>query len=318
MRWARVDKTRPSGYLLYSVRRSLVLLEAFPKEARRTSNQVRRGSGRCPAFRVKEGESFEKRLRRFKRSVRRQEFLADLRRHTALRETERAGAAELNAAKRQDVARMKGRVTAKRVGRSSGNDGGRFPARFPAAHTSEAPSPPENYSHYRRERTRCLRQPDAAAASGRLDHRYWCSSSLRFVESIAGRTRRLRDATAFSRCGHSAVSSAQLEQGITAIAPARGTQGAPPPGGAPDVRRSSSGSRRGERLRGEELWQLRLLLDLAGMRGSGWVRRRREGGPGALQAPDPIDPLTRAHRHRGARPGRSTLGRCAPMRRAPI
>jgi small subunit ribosomal protein S21 len=60
-----------------------------------------------PGIRVKEGESFESALRRFKKKCEKAGILADLRRHQHFEKPSERRKRKLNAAKRKMMARMK-------------------------------------------------------------------------------------------------------------------------------------------------------------------------------------------------------------------
>ena len=60
-----------------------------------------------PGIRVKEGESFESALRRFKKKCEKAGVLADLRRHQHFEKPSERRKRKLNAAKRKRMARMK-------------------------------------------------------------------------------------------------------------------------------------------------------------------------------------------------------------------
>jgi small subunit ribosomal protein S21 len=60
-----------------------------------------------PGIRVKEGESFESALRRFKKKCEKAGVLADLRRHQHFEKPSERRQRKLNAAKRKTMARMK-------------------------------------------------------------------------------------------------------------------------------------------------------------------------------------------------------------------
>ncbi len=60
-----------------------------------------------PGIRVKEGESFESALRRFKKKCEKAGVLADLRRHQHFEKPSERRKRKLNAAKRKMMARMK-------------------------------------------------------------------------------------------------------------------------------------------------------------------------------------------------------------------
>jgi small subunit ribosomal protein S21 len=60
-----------------------------------------------PGIRVKEGESFESALRRFKKKCEKAGILADLRRHQHFEKPSERRKRKLNAAKRKMLARMK-------------------------------------------------------------------------------------------------------------------------------------------------------------------------------------------------------------------
>lgn len=62
---------------------------------------------RMPGIRVKEGESFESALRRFKKKCEKAGILADLRRHQHFEKPSERRKRKLNAAKRKMLARMK-------------------------------------------------------------------------------------------------------------------------------------------------------------------------------------------------------------------
>jgi len=62
---------------------------------------------RMPGIRVKDGESFESALRRFKKKCEKAGILADLRRHQHFEKPSERKKRKLNAAKRKMMARMK-------------------------------------------------------------------------------------------------------------------------------------------------------------------------------------------------------------------
>ena len=68
---------------------------------------VRRRFHKMPGIRVKEGESFESALRRFKKKCEKAGVLADLRRHPHFEKPSERRKRKLNAAKRKMMARMK-------------------------------------------------------------------------------------------------------------------------------------------------------------------------------------------------------------------
>lgn len=70
-------------------------------------NHVRRRYNRMPGIRVKEGESFESALRRFKKKCEKAGILSDLRRHQHFEKPSERRKRKLNAAKRKMMARMK-------------------------------------------------------------------------------------------------------------------------------------------------------------------------------------------------------------------
>jgi small subunit ribosomal protein S21 len=72
-----------------------------------TSNYGEEAIHRMPGIRVKEGESFESALRRFKKKCEKAGVLADLRRHQHFEKPSERRKRKLNAAKRKMMARMK-------------------------------------------------------------------------------------------------------------------------------------------------------------------------------------------------------------------
>jgi len=70
-------------------------------------NHVRRRFHGMPGIRVKEGESFESALRRFKKKCEKAGILSDLRRHQHFEKPSERRKRKLNAAKRKMMARMK-------------------------------------------------------------------------------------------------------------------------------------------------------------------------------------------------------------------
>jgi small subunit ribosomal protein S21 len=64
-----------------------------------------RGGELLPGIRVKEGESFESALRRFKKKCEKAGILADLRRHQHFEKPSERRKRKLNAAKRKNLAR---------------------------------------------------------------------------------------------------------------------------------------------------------------------------------------------------------------------
>jgi len=72
-----------------------------------TSNIGEEAIHRMPGIRVKEGESFESALRRFKKKCEKAGVLADLRRHQHFEKPSERRKRKLNAAKRKMMARMK-------------------------------------------------------------------------------------------------------------------------------------------------------------------------------------------------------------------
>jgi small subunit ribosomal protein S21 len=72
-----------------------------------TPNRCEEAIHRMPGIRVKEGESFESALRRFKKKCEKAGILADLRRHQHFEKPSERRKRKLNAAKRKMMARMK-------------------------------------------------------------------------------------------------------------------------------------------------------------------------------------------------------------------
>ena len=72
-----------------------------------TPNRGEEAIYRMPGIRVKEGESFESALRRFKKKCEKAGILADLRRHQHFEKPSERRKRKLNAAKRKMMARMK-------------------------------------------------------------------------------------------------------------------------------------------------------------------------------------------------------------------
>ena len=72
-----------------------------------TSNDPKEAIHRMPGIRVKDGESFESALRRFKKKCEKAGILADLRRHQHFEKPSERRKRKLNAAKRKMMARMK-------------------------------------------------------------------------------------------------------------------------------------------------------------------------------------------------------------------
>lgn len=66
---------------------------------------VERGGNGLPGIRVKEGESFESALRRFKKKCEKAGIMADLRRHQHFEKPSERRKRKLNAAKRKNMAR---------------------------------------------------------------------------------------------------------------------------------------------------------------------------------------------------------------------
>jgi small subunit ribosomal protein S21 len=66
---------------------------------------VQRGGVRLPAVRVKEGESFESALRRFKKKCEKAGVLSDLRRHQHFEKPSERRKRKLNAARRKNLQR---------------------------------------------------------------------------------------------------------------------------------------------------------------------------------------------------------------------
>jgi small subunit ribosomal protein S21 len=64
-----------------------------------------RGGSHLPGIRVKEGESFESALRRFKKKCEKAGILADLRRHQHFEKPSERRKRKMNAAKRKNMAR---------------------------------------------------------------------------------------------------------------------------------------------------------------------------------------------------------------------
>jgi small subunit ribosomal protein S21 len=74
---------------------------------KRTPNHGEEAIHKMPGIRVKEGESFESALRRFKKKCEKAGVLADLRRHQHFEKPSERRKRKLNAAKRKMMARMK-------------------------------------------------------------------------------------------------------------------------------------------------------------------------------------------------------------------
>src|SRR5215471_3938073 len=70
-----------------------------------TLNAYGEGGSRLPGIRVKEGESFESALRRFKKKCEKAGILADLRRHQHFEKPSERRKRKMNAAKRKNMAR---------------------------------------------------------------------------------------------------------------------------------------------------------------------------------------------------------------------
>ncbi len=70
-----------------------------------TSTSGQRGGDFLPGIRVKEGESFESALRRFKKKCEKAGIMADLRRHQHFEKPSERRKRKLNAAKRKNLAR---------------------------------------------------------------------------------------------------------------------------------------------------------------------------------------------------------------------
>ncbi len=66
---------------------------------------VLRGGNLLPGIRVKEGESFESALRRFKKKCEKAGIMADLRRHQHFEKPSERRKRKMNAAKRKNIAR---------------------------------------------------------------------------------------------------------------------------------------------------------------------------------------------------------------------
>jgi small subunit ribosomal protein S21 len=95
---------RPDRGIFLSVRRML------PTSVGRlvfTTNPREEAIDGMPGIRVKEGESFESALRRFKKKCEKAGILADLRRHQHFEKPSERRKRKLNAAKRKMMARMK-------------------------------------------------------------------------------------------------------------------------------------------------------------------------------------------------------------------
>jgi small subunit ribosomal protein S21 len=71
----------------------------------RINNQGQRGGDLLPGIRVKDGESFESALRRFKKKCEKAGILADLRRHQHFEKPSERRKRKMNAAKRKNIAR---------------------------------------------------------------------------------------------------------------------------------------------------------------------------------------------------------------------
>ena len=72
-----------------------------------SNRYVKEAIHRMPGIRVKDGESFESALRRFKKKCEKAGILADLRRHQHFEKPSERRKRKLNAAKRKMMARMK-------------------------------------------------------------------------------------------------------------------------------------------------------------------------------------------------------------------
>ena len=72
-----------------------------------TSTACKEAIHKMPGIRVKDGESFESALRRFKKKCEKAGILADLRRHQHFEKPSERRKRKLNAAKRKMMARMK-------------------------------------------------------------------------------------------------------------------------------------------------------------------------------------------------------------------
>jgi small subunit ribosomal protein S21 len=72
---------------------------------RSTARKGREGGDFLPGIRVKEGESFESALRRFKKKCEKAGIMADLRRHQHFEKPSERRKRKLNAAKRKNLAR---------------------------------------------------------------------------------------------------------------------------------------------------------------------------------------------------------------------
>ena len=90
--------------IFLSVRR---MLPTYVGRLHFTSNPREEAIHRMPGIRVKEGESFESALRRFKKKCEKAGVLADLRRHQHFEKPSERKKRKLNAAKRKMMARMK-------------------------------------------------------------------------------------------------------------------------------------------------------------------------------------------------------------------
>jgi len=98
-----LTKEPPRG-IFFSVRR---MLPTCVGRLHLTSNLGEEAIHRMPGIRVKEGESFESALRRFKKKCEKAGVLADLRRHQHFEKPSERKKRKLNAAKRKMMARMK-------------------------------------------------------------------------------------------------------------------------------------------------------------------------------------------------------------------
>lgn len=90
--------------IFFSVRRMLPTAMGSLMLAPRPCEEAIHG---MPGIRVKEGESFESALRRFKKKCEKAGILADLRRHQHFEKPSERRKRKLNAAKRKMMARMK-------------------------------------------------------------------------------------------------------------------------------------------------------------------------------------------------------------------
>jgi small subunit ribosomal protein S21 len=85
--------------------RSSLAHNDLPPLSLSSGKTAERGGNALPGIRVKEGESFESALRRFKKKCEKAGILADLRRHQHFEKPSERRKRKLNAAKRKNMAR---------------------------------------------------------------------------------------------------------------------------------------------------------------------------------------------------------------------